>query len=194
MLPFLFFSLITTTSSQCNFSPTEDKPIIICEKTCTSCVVTCSDSYQCKNMELYSGARDTTLECTNEGSCLESKIYIGQTGTYPVGKTLNDFDNEYNLISITCNGKSSCLKANINIVTDTLTGTGLIDVDSGGLDSFKSGILTVNAPSFNLICGESEKNCDAVTYTCDNGDCLCNNVIGNTQTGCKSLTYVINSV
>ena len=163
--------------------------IIVCDKHCNKCEVLCTESYQCKSVKIYSSAKNTSVLCSGSNSCNDLMVNIGDNGVYPFGYDSNLFNGiEYDVATIDCVGKTSCLKLNVNINGRFLLGAE-VDADSGGQDSLKDASIDVyfdNSQIFNLNCGESEKNCYASSMVnCyKQAICHCNDVNGGNLGGC----------
>ena len=166
--------------------------IIICDNTCDTCNIICSDTNQCQNIHVYSGALTTNINCFGEGSCINSVLYVGQHFfVYPNGYTSSNFGRiNYNILQIICTGKSACVGMRTHINGNFKFG-GILNADSNGHDSFKDAYLYVSlleTQVFNLLCGLNVNNCYGSTqYICNSGNCQCNGETTHLSGGCVVL-------
>ena len=71
--------------------------------------------------------------------------------------------------------------------------------ETGMLDVLKDSLLDVKSESntlFNLVCGESNKNCaGSFRYNCQgNGLCVCNGQFKSQHGGCVNVNYYMQSM
>ena len=179
---------VNTLNIQCDQQTQPITPsmnqIIICDNNCDLCEIHCGNINQCFGAIIYSGALNTTIKCTGENACAQSKIYIGKTGNYPINYNHINFQrNSYLSVNIDCTGKVGCARSTIIIDGSFSSNNLVLNADAGGQDSFKDAtidVATYPGQSFNLICGSEQPNCAGTTYICRGGGCLCNsNIIAN---------------
>ena len=196
---FVFLLMNVYSQQNCNSTiiPTQSSNII-CDNTCNYCNITCDSINQCANVNVFSGAITTNINCFGEGSCQKMTIYAGiDAGHATIIQPLNGLNadnfnrNSYDSITIICSGKISCLGLMAYINGNYING-GLLNADSNGFDGFKDGYLQVSileTQIFNLFCAFDTKNCNGnIRYQCDNGNCQCNGVTRGLLDGCADLS------
>ena len=143
--------------------------IVICNNTCDTCQITCNNVDQCKEITLYSGALNTTINCVSTTACSSSKFYIGNTGVYP--------DNIYNIVTIICNGVSACKSMTLNVDGHFKYG-GMVKLVGNDGDTLADSTLNINITTnneyyFDLYCGMVYTQCKNVKYNCPGVNCRC---------------------
>ena len=191
LLVFIALFLMRINAQNCSTTifPMESD-IIICDNLCDYCTIICDDINQCRFVNIYSGALNTSIYCFGEGSCGNMNIYAGNNfDNYPIGYISDNFTRlNYDSVNIICTGKVSCLGLNVYVDGSYIDG-GMLDAGDD-VEGFKDGYLKISileTQIFNLFCGLDTKNCNGAQYRCDNGNCQCNGVTRGVNDGCAAL-------
>ena len=199
-----FISFIhCNTIMTCNDIIPEHNSVIICNNTCINCNILCNNNNNCNSIKIYSGALNTNIMCQSKNACENSQIYIGNTGIYPEFYDENYFTRiMYNSAYIYCTGNGpACVKLMLNINGNFNNNVYLYANESElrSNDYLKDAVISVTIHEtqyFDLICGDSFKNCGGNTiYNCFGGNCFCNGVFKGTEGGCQNIrTFNIQSM
>ena len=181
---FISFTIVSSKVITCNEEPCVIMPtakdVVICTNATELCHIDCSLPYQCSKdnndiLRIYSGAKNTIIQCSSDHSCYGANIYIGKPKTEL--DSVYQFGGDKVNYMMDCNGNNACLETYISIDGNFVNG---ISINAVGKHSFKDALLECKMDNGNqycgLICGrnrDNENSCYMSNFYCYNGDCDC---------------------
>jgi len=148
------------------------KSSMICDNTCTTCIMKCSYKDSCIQSIMISGAMNTYIYCDGEQSCKESIITIGNNDILSPY-----YQREYNSLYILCTNNNSCSHFNVNI-SGNFVNNGIIITNITSLyGSYqsKNGQIDVQLNEQQLYVLHCDMiSCNGLKVICYSGNCMCN--------------------
>ena len=156
-------TLTPTITKICSPKPDEKTQIIICDNTCVYCNINCNtNNGVCKDFQIKSGAKYTTIKCETANACESAHIRIG---TEHVSSKYYYRPN-YDSFQIICSNDKSCLNMKLDAFGLFLSKNVInFEAKNGDYQGSESQLIVDfanNSGDIELRCGDTGNSCKNV--------------------------------